>query len=326
MGQLYPLKFRPVFQERLWGGTRLRTLLGKKGCRMERCGESWELSAVEGHVSVVANGYLRGNNLRELMEVYMGDLVGERIYDRYGLDFPLLVKFIDAEEDLSVQVHPGDDLANSRHGAYGKSEMWYVLDARPGAQLISGFNRPADREMYLRALEEGRLEEILQFADVFPGDVFFIPAGRVHAIGRGILLAEIQQSSDVTYRIHDYGRRDREGRPRELHTTLALDAIDFTYSREIKTPYAVTPNQTAGLISSPWFTTGILELDRPVTKEMGWLDSFIIYLCVGGACDLTWESGTERFRKGETLLVPASLEYYTLTPREGPARLLEVTL
>ncbi len=324
MKQLYPLKFYPVYQERLWGGSRIRTALRKRGCRLERCGESWELSAVEGFVSVVANGFLKGNDLLELTEIYMGDLVGEKVFDRFGIEFPLLVKFIDAEEDLSIQVHPGDELSRRRHGANGKTEMWYILDAQPGARLVSGFNQLVDRQKYLKTLESGKLTELLEFSDVLTGDVFFIPAGRIHAIGRGILLAEIQQTSDVTYRIYDYGRRDEKGNFRELHTALALDAIDFSFSRETKTPYFLTRNRTVPVVSCPYFTTGILEMDQPVVKEMGWLDSFILYVGVEGEGILTWEGGQEKFRKGETLLVPACLENFTLAPANGCARLLEV--
>ncbi len=324
MSQLYPLKFVPLFQERIWGGDRLKTVLNKTGCTLGRCGESWELSAVEGFVSEVSNGFLAGNNLQELVEIYMGDLVGEKVYDRFGIEFPLLIKFIDAQDDLSVQVHPGDELSRERHNAYGKTEMWYVVDAQPGARLNSGFNQPVDREKYLRYFESGRLTELLHFEEVKPGDAFFIPAGRVHAIGKGLLVAEIQQTSDVTYRIYDYGRKDSNGQERELHSDLALDAIDFSFEKEYKTHYPAVKNQPAEIVSCDYFTTNVIEFDRPVEKESALLDSFIIYLCIDGSFTIRYEGGEETVGRGETVLVPASLDQFELIPAGGTAKTLEV--
>ena len=203
MSGLYPLKFTPVFHEKIWGGNRLKTALHKDYGDLPNCGESWEISGVEGHISVVSDGFLAGNTLQELMEVYMGDLVGDKVYQKFGIEFPLLIKFIDAEQDLSVQVHPGDELAKKRHNAYGKTEMWYVVDADPGALINSGFNQELNREIYLDHMNRGKLADILCYEEVSAGDVFFIPAGRVHAIGKGILVAEIQQTSDITCRIFD---------------------------------------------------------------------------------------------------------------------------
>ncbi len=324
MNSLYPLKFKPSFKERLWGGKRLHTVLGKTACPMEKCGESWELSAVEGHISEISNGFLAGNNLQEAIEIYMDELVGEKIYDRYGPEFPLLIKFIDAEDDLSIQVHPGDELSKERHSAYGKTEMWYVVDAYPGSKLISGFNQPVDREKYLRHMETGRLTDLLLSEEVNPGDVFFIPAGRVHAIGKGILVAEIQQTSDVTYRIYDFDRLDKHGKKRKLHTDLALDALDFSWQEAYKTRYSVVKNQSVELASCTYFTTNLLELDQPVAKEYAYLDSFVIYMGIGGDVKLTWDGGEEVIGHGETLLVPASFDSFTLTPQTGEARLLEI--
>lgn len=324
MTQLYPLKFTPLFKERLWGGNRLKTILNKKTGEMELCGESWEISAVEGHISVVSNGFLKGNNLQELTGVYMGDLVGEKVYEKYGDEFPLLIKFIDAEKDLSIQVHPGDELAKERHSAYGKTEMWYVLDATPGSRLNSGFNQPVDQSKYLTFLSEGRLTELLNFEEVHPGDAFFIPAGRVHAIGEGILLAEIQQTSDVTYRIFDYNRQDKKGRERKLHTDLALDAIDFSYRKEYKTSYKMSRNNSSNIVTCDYFTTNVLEMDRRVTKDYSQQDSFIIYIGVEGDSKLTWNGGSEKIHKGDTLLVPAVLEEFSITPISPFSRLLEV--
>jgi len=318
------MKFTPILKERLWGGNRLKTILNKNTGDLEQCGESWELSAVEGYVSVIANGFLAGNNLQEAIEVFMGDLVGEKVYEKYGLEFPLLIKFIDAENDLSIQVHPNDELAKERHNAYGKTEMWYVLDAAPRSQLNSGFNQPVDKQKYLEYLNSGKLTELLSFEDVKPGDAFFIPAGHVHAIGKGILLAEIQQTSDITYRIFDYNRTDKKGKMRKLHTDLALDAIDFSFQGDNKTNYSVVKNASSEIVSCNYFTTNVLDFDQPVKKEYSQLDSFIIYIGVEGNCALSWDGGSEDIHIGDTILVPATLEEFVLTPRNGGAKLLEV--
>lgn len=324
MNQLYPLKFKPIFQERIWGGTRLKTSLNKDTGEIEHCGESWELSSVENHLSVVSNGFLEGNDILELVEIYMGDLVGEKIYDKYGIEFPLLIKFIDATQDLSIQVHPGDQLAKERHGAYGKTEMWYVISADPGSRLNSGFNQPVDREKYLEYLKNGKLTDLLNFVDVHPGDAFFIPAGRVHAIGKGILLAEIQQTSDVTYRIFDYNRTDKKGKKRKLHTELALEAIRFETLKDYRTTYSVVKNKSSEIVSCPYFTTRIFDFDQPVLKDYSLLDSFVIYICIGGGCSVTWEEGMESVYLGDTVLIPATLGEFTLAPVNGNSKLLEV--
>ncbi len=324
MAQLYPLRFYPIFKERIWGGDRLRTVLEKDTGELAHVGESWELSAVEDHISLVANGFLEGNDLQELIEVYMGDLVGEAVYGKFGPEFPLLIKFIDAEDDLSIQVHPDDQLSVERHNAYGKTEMWYVLDADPGAKLISGFNQELDKEKYLNHLESGRLLELLHAEDVHKGDVFFIPAGRVHAIGKGILVAEIQQTSDITYRIYDYDRTDKKGKHRKLHTELALDAIHYAPVQAAGTDYQVVRNTPAPLVRCDYFITNLLELDQPLQREISHLDSFVIYICVEGACTVKWPEGAEFILKGETILIPASLEEYELNPGDGSCRLLEV--
>jgi len=291
---------------------------------LPNCGESWEISGVEGNVSVVSNGYLAGNSLEELVEVYMGDLVGEGIYETYGNEFPLLIKFIDANDDLSIQVHPDDQLSKQRHNAYGKTEMWYVVQADQGSRLQSGFNQAVDEDKYLFKLEHGELTDILNFEEVAPGDVFFIPAGRVHAIGKGILLAEIQQTSDVTYRIYDYDRCDKEGNPRELHTDLALKAIDYTLHPAYKTNYVQKLNVSVELASCRYFTTNLLDIDQIIEKEYNNLDSFVIYICLDGELEISTESGMESLLKGETILIPACIESVGLTPKTSTVKLLEV--
>jgi mannose-6-phosphate isomerase len=324
MEELYPLKFTPIYKEKIWGGSKIKSVLNKDFGSLPNCGESWELSGVEGNISVVSNGYLAGNSLEEIIEVYMGDLVGDRVFETYGNEFPLLIKFIDANDDLSIQVHPDDEMAAERHNSYGKTEMWYVLQADKGAKLQSGFNQRVDQEKYLEKLEQVELTDILNFEEVGAGDVFFIPAGRVHAIGKGILLAEIQQTSDITYRIYDYDRRDAQGNPRELHTDLALDAIDYTLFAEYKTKYEVKPNKSVELASCKYFTTNVLELTAVVEKDYNKLDSFVIYICLDGELVVETESGSELVRKGETLLIPASIENVHLKPVTASVKILEV--
>ncbi len=322
--KFYPLKFRPILKDKIWGGNRIQKLPGKPAAS-DYCGESWELSGVQENISVVKNGFLAKNNLQELIEVFMGDLVGDKIYEKYGNEFPLLVKFIDATRVLSVQVHPDDELAMQRHKAYGKTEMWYILDADPGAEIISGFNRELNRSEYLGYLNSGKLPEVLNRVEVRPGDVFFTPAGRVHAIGAGILLAEIQQTSDVTYRIYDWDRKDEQGKGRELHTALATDAIDFSKPGEIKTSYRAERNQTTRLIDCPYFRTSLVHLDKPVEKDFIMIDSFVIYLCVEGkvAIQYDMESPGVSLSKGETVLIPASLKNIHIKPEQSSG-LLEV--
>jgi mannose-6-phosphate isomerase len=324
MEGLYPLKFTPIYKDKIWGGEKIKSVLNKDFGDLPNCGESWELSGVEGNVSVVSNGYLAGNTLEELIEIYMGDLVGDQIYEKFGVEFPLLIKFIDANDDLSIQVHPNDEMSKERHNAYGKTEMWYVLQADKGAKLQSGFNQEVDQDKYLFKLEHGELTDILNFEEVAPGDVFFIPAGRVHAIGKGILLAEIQQTSDVTYRIFDYNRCDKEGNPRELHTELALDAIDYTLFPEYKTNYEPKPNESVELVKCNYFTTNVLELNDIVEKDYSELDSFVIYICLEGRIGIENISGPEWIEKGETILLPASIDFVALNPISGSAKLLEV--
>jgi len=298
----------------------LRKVLGKEAS--DSAGESWEISGVEGDISVVENGFLEGNSLQELTEVYMGDLLGDSVYEKFGVEFPLLIKFIDAAEVLSVQVHPDDALARLRHNSYGKSEMWYIIESDKG-ELIAGFNRELDKEQYLRYFKEGKLKEILNHETVAPGDIYFMPAGRVHAIGAGVLLAEIQQTSDVTYRIYDWDRTDDEDNPRELHTDLALDAIDFSFHSSYHTPYQALLNNTIPTVDSPYFTTSVIQLDQPVEKDFNMIDSFVIYLCVEGSVGITCPGGAESIRKGETILIPAELKNLAIVPTE-PSTLLEV--
>lgn len=318
---LYPLKFKPRFKERIWGGDALAGRMGKRLPEGKKIGESWELSGVQGDISVVSNGKLKGNNLEELIEVYMGDLVGEKVFEKFGVEFPLLIKLIDAQDVLSIQVHPDDELARERHNSYGKTEMWYVIDNQPGSFLYVGFKDKVTREQYLEAVKNGNLPELLAKWVVKPGDAYFIPAGTIHAIGKGLLIAEIQQTSDVTYRVDDWGRVDDMGNPRELHTELAVDAIDFGEPKELDVTAAPIVNEAVNVAKSQYFTTNEIELDGSIERDYAPLDSFVIYMCLEGELKVGFPGGEEKLEKGETMLVPAEIDAVTLS---GKGNLLEV--
>lgn len=318
---LYPLKFHPLLKRKIWGGERLAA---KSTEHLHDIGESWEISAVEDNISVVSNGLLADNDLQELIEVYMGELVGDKVYEQFGIEFPLLIKYIDATDNLSVQVHPDDETARERHNAYGKTEMWYVVDADPGASLILGFNRETDKSEYLQALHADRLPELLHTETVHPGDTFFVPAGLVHAINKGCFIAEIQQTSDITYRIHDYNRLGPDGQPRELHTDLATDVIDYSYHPRHRVNYTPTDNIPVQLVKCPYFTTNLLVLDRDLDRDYFRLDSFVIYMCLQGRFTITTgECDPVLVKQGETVLIPACFKNITLYPDEV-TRLLEI--
>lgn len=315
MNELYPLKFKSILKEKIWGGQNLKRTLEIGIPENKKIGESWEISGVENNISIVKNGFLADNELNELIEIYMGDLIGDRIYDKFGSEFPLLIKFIDANDVLSVQVHPDDELAAKRHNSFGKTEMWYIIDSKENAELISGFKHEMNKDHYLNHLKKNELKEILNTEKVKPGDVYFIPAGRVHAIGSGIVLAEIQQTSDVTYRIYDWDRKDDKGKFRELHTDLAVDAIDFTHYKNYKTDYETEKNKSSEIIKNKYFQTEILEFDKSIEKDYNQLDSFVIYMCIEGEFEIKYyESETISVKKGETVLIPAVIEHLILNP------------
>lgn len=319
---LYPLKFKPIYKERIWGGRKIETAFGKKLPAGEKIGESWELSGVDGDISVVSNGQLKGNNLQELTEIYMGDLVGDKVFEKYGEEFPLLIKLIDADDNLSIQVHPDDKLAAERHNSFGKTEMWYVVGHEAGAELYLGFNQPVDKEKYLEYLKAGKLAELLTAYKVQDGDSFFIPAGTIHAIGKGLLIAEIQQTSDITYRVFDWNRVDpKTGQGRELHTELALDAIEYKSRSDYKTVAAPKVNAPVTLEKCPYFQTNSLIVEGETVRDSAALDSFVIYICLEGNLELAYDGGDETMKKGETVLVPAELNEITL---KGQGKVLEV--
>ncbi len=320
---LYPLKFHPIYKEKIWGGNRLHTYLGKE-IPSDQTGESWEISTVPGNISVVKNGELQENDLLELIEVYMGDLVGDAVYEKFGNEFPLLIKYIDADDVLSVQVHPGDELAKERHESFGKSEMWYIIDHEPSAYIINGFEHDTDKKQYQFNLAAGTIEQLLKQIPVAPGDAFYIPAGRIHAIGAGILLAEIQQTSDITYRVYDFNRTDDKGQMRELHTDLALDALDFFAPKNIKSEYKNIANQAQQVVKSPYFQTNNLIVNKPLGKDFNHIDSFVIYMCLRGEVVFSAEDFEDvSMRKGDTILMPAIMKSFQITPKTE-AHLLEV--
>ena len=323
MNQLYPMKFKPVFMDKIWGGSKIKTVLGMDYAPLPNCGEVWALSGVADNTSEVSNGFLEGNELNELIEVYMGDLVGDAVYEKFGVEFPILIKFIDANDYLSIQVHPDDELAAKRKIGSGKSEMWYILQADENAELIAGFNQKVNKESYLKHLNNKSLREILNVEKVKKDEVYYIPAGRIHALGPGLLLAEIQQTSDTTYRIYDWDRVDENGISRQLHIDEALDAIDFNVYDDYKTSYQHQLNKTENLLETPFFTTNVLQLNKKLEKNYEELDSFVIFVCIQGRGELHFGSEKLNFKKGEVVLLPANIKKIQLLPLEE-IKLLEV--
>ena len=322
MAELYPLKFKTIFKDKIWGGQKIKTVLNKDFGDLPNCGETWEISGVQGNISVVSEGELEGENLQGLLKKYKSELVGKSVYEKFGDEFPLLVKFIDANDDLSVQVHPNDELARKRHNSFGKTEMWYIFQADEDATLNSGFNRPLTKEQYLEYFNKNELMDILNIEKVKSDDVYFLPAGRVHYIGKGCLLAEIQQTSDVTYRIYDFNRTDDAGNKRELHTKESLYAIDFSYHESYNTTYDDKENAVVPLVSCQYFTTNKLHYTEQVVRDHSSLDSFVIYVCMQGKLSMEFENRSIEIVKGEAVLVPASISKITLVP-EGEFKLLE---
>ena len=319
---MYPLKFQNIFKSVVWGGEKIAPFKGVN-TQQKNIGESWELSGVKGNESIVAEGPLAGRTITSLAEEYKGALLGEKVYAATGAEFPLLIKFIDARDDLSIQVHPDDALAAERHnGSKGKTEMWYVVQADEKAHLMSGLNKEITPEEYAAKVADNTITDVLHDYDVHAGDVFFLPAGRIHSIGKGCFIAEIQQTSDITYRIYDFGRLGLDGKPRELHTELSKAAIDYTVLPDYKTQYQSIKNQDNEIVSCKYFTTSLYELDKEVTKDMSGLDSFVIAICVEGCGSLTDSEGnTVSLSQGETVLVPACSRSFTLRP-EGNMKVI----
>jgi len=317
---LYPLKFEPILKKRIWGGEKLKTLLHKNS-RQSNIGESWELSDVEGDTSMVSNGSFKGKSLKQLLNEFQHDLIGHQNHRIFGDKFPLLIKFIDAKEDLSIQLHPNDELAAKRHDSFGKTEMWYVMQADKDSNLIVGFNQKVTPELYLKHLKNKTLPKILNFDKVKSGDTYFIEVGRLHAIGAGIMLAEIQQTSDITYRVYDWDRKDEHGNERELHNDLALDAIDFNMEDNYKVQYSKAENQSNEMVNCPYFTTNYLHITSTFNRE-NYHDSFMVYICVEGSAKIITEDNSETINTGETVLMPAAIANFEITAEN--AKLLEV--
>jgi len=320
---LYPLKFTPIYKDKIWGGHKIKSSLGLDFGNLPNCGEAWMVSGYKGQQTVVANGFLAGNELNEIVEIYMGDLVGDNVYDEFGDEFPLLIKFLNANDWLSIQVHPDDEFAARKKIGRGKSEMWYVLEADEGSQLISGFNREITREEYLKQFEQKNLKEILNYETVNKGDAFDIPPGRIHSLGPGILLAEIQQTSDATFRIYDWDRVGADGLLRELHTNLALEAIDFKHYEKYKTSYKEEINRTTSVIKTPYFTTNTITLEKAIKKDYEELDSFVIFMGIEGKVTIKWNEGEITLAKGEAIVIPNTINILELFPEER-SKLLEI--
>ena len=317
---MYPLTFYPILKERIWGGTKLQSHLNK-AISSETTGESWEISTVPNDVSVVNRGVLEGKNLNELIALYPEAILGKSVLARFGKQFPLLFKFIDAKEDLSIQLHPNDELAQKRHNSFGKTEMWYVMQADTNSRLVVGFKKAISKETYLQHLEQKQLLDLLQEYPVQAGDVFFLETGTVHAIGAGVLIAEIQQTSDVTYRIYDWDRVDAEGNSRELHTDLALDAITFKPTNS-KISYETKVNAITPVVSCPFFVTQQLVLEGHFHWKQS-KDSFTVFMCVSGSFELLYNGERYGYSKGDTILLPAAILEIQLF---GSATLLEISI
>lgn len=319
-----PLKFEPLLKSILWGGDKI---IPFKGLNMEMptVGESWEISGVKGNVSIVAEGEHKGRSLNDLVEEMKEKLIGEANYKRFGTEFPLLIKFIDARQPLSIQVHPTDEIAQKQgKGSKGKTEMWYVMESDPDAKLRSGMKSKLTPDEYAAKVEDGTICDALCEYNVKNGDVFFLPAGRIHSIGAGCFIAEIQQTSDVTYRIYDFKRKDANGNERELHTELAKEAINFEVYPEYKTLYTPKKNEPVDLVSCDYFTTSIYDLTEPMTADYSELDSFVIFICMEGSATLSNENGEETtIKAGETILIPASTLQMDIKPGETGVKFLE---
>lgn len=316
--KLYPLQFNPILKERIWGGEKLKTILNKP-ITSKITGESWELSTVEGDVSVVANGHLAGKSLNDLIDSNPEELLGTSVYAKFGKQFPLLFKYLDAREDLSIQVHPNDQLAKIRHNSFGKTEMWYVMQADTDSKLIVGFKEDSNAAKYVENLKNKTLLSILDNVEVEVGDVFFLETGTVHAIGAGMVIAEIQQTSDITYRLYDFDRVDAAGNERELHVDLALDAINYNKIDTYK-KYKKDLNQSNSVVDCPYFTTNFIPLDGKVAVNKSG-NSFTVYMCVEGEFELEYDDVKNKYIKGDTVLVPAVLKTFVIS---GKASLLEI--
>jgi len=321
-----PIKFIPILKEKIWGGTKLIDVLQKENTlQSNSIGESWEISTVNDTISVVVEGDYKGKTLIDLIKIFPNELLGKKVATTFPNEFPLLIKYIDAKENLSIQLHPNDALAKKRHHSFGKTEMWYIMQADENAKIIVGFNEKVDKKKYQEYLNKGKITEILNIEEVQKGDVYFIPTGRIHAIGAGVLLAEIQQTSDITYRVYDWQRKDKTGKYRELHTEQALDALDFEVQDNYKTAYKVPENETQKIVTCPFFITEIISVNGEVKKNFTNRDSFTILMCVSGNASIHYKDGKTPLNYGETVLIPNVLNEIEIHSTEK-TELLEVHL
>ena len=316
--KLYPLQFEPILKERIWGGTKLKTYLNKP-ISSNITGESWEISTVENDVSIIANGFYKGKSINELINEFPDEILGTKAYKKFGKQFPLLFKYLDAREDLSIQLHPNDELAKKRHNSFGKTEMWYVMQADADASLIVGFKEKSTPEEYLKHLNNKTIVDILDTKKVKQGDVFFLETGTIHAIGAGIVVAEIQQTSDTTYRVYDFDRVDANGNKRELHIDLALEAINYE-TVDAQKYYSKNENQSNTIVDCRYFTTNIIPLNGAVKVNKN-QNSFTVYMCVDGSFELKINTEIFYYQKGDTVLIPAALTDFELS---GSASILEI--
>ena len=327
MSNLYPFLFQPNLKTVVWGGDRLASYKGldRAFYTQKPYGESWEVSAIEGSESIIANGLFSGQKLTDVIAQYPEAILGKKTVERYGANLPLLMKFIDADKDLSIQVHPNDEMARREHNKMGKSEMWYIIDAKPGSYLYAGFKERISPYEYKKRVEDGTITEVLAKHEVNAGDVFFLPAGRVHAICGGILLAEIQQSSDVTYRIFDYNRLGLDGKPRELHTELASQALDYEVVEEYRTQYVDAKNRANIVLQCPYFSVRVIDVSSAFHRNLLKYDSFIISTCIQGQCCIVSRADESVIvlREGNSVLIPAAIADYDIIPKTTNCRLLD---
>ena len=316
--KLYPLQFEPILKERIWGGTKLKTYLNKP-ITSNITGESWEISTVENDVSVVSNGVLKGKSLNELINEFPEAVLGTKVYAQFGKQFPLLFKYLDAREDLSIQLHPNDELAKKRHNSFGKTEMWYVMQADTDARLIVGFREKSSPSAYIKNLNNKTLLNILDTKEVKQGDVFMLDTGTIHAIGAGIVIAEIQQTSDITYRVYDFDRVDANGNQRELHIDLALEALNYE-KIEAQRFYSKIKNTSNEIVNCKYFTTNIIPLDGNIETHKN-QTSFAVYMCVDGEFQLMIDGDNYTYQRGDTVLIPAAMTDFQLS---GKASILEI--
>jgi len=326
MSTLYPIKFKPIIKERVWGGDQLSQVLNKPVMGDKPTGESWELSGVQGDISTIANGFLKDNDINEIIETYLGEITGDAIYERYGVEFPILIKYLDIQHGLSIQVHPDDDTALSRHESYGKTELWYIVDADPNAKIYLGFNRDTTPQELYDKCNNDTVAELLNVISPKKGDYVLITPGTIHAATGGILVAEIQTTSDVTYRVYDWGREHNPETAREMHLDLAIDIIDYKKYDLSQYHHANKENKEAEKINDcNYFNISLLKPEKSIHTESSHFESFIIYMVLEGDIIFNSKETSVKASKGETILIPSGMGEYTVVKDSKDCQLLEIT-